>query len=156
MHSQRGAAIIEFALVLPILMFLLVGLIEIGRVAYFNIEVANAAHAGAQYGAFGYPSANSTNMSVAAGKDGQNSVSSLVSSGSYVCSCWNPATGTESPATPTQSACGLPCATGGHSVTYAQVTVQGTINALFNYSALGLPRQWTVTHVATIRVVQTQ
>jgi hypothetical protein len=41
-------------------------------------------------------------------------------------------------------------------VTYAQVSVTGTIHSLFNYTALGLPNQWTVTRVATIRVTQAE
>ena len=48
-HGQRGVALVEFALVVPLLALLLVGIIEIGRFAYFSIAVANAARAGVQY-----------------------------------------------------------------------------------------------------------
>lgn len=153
---ERGGALVEFALILPLLILVLIGLVELGRLAYFTIEVTNAAHAGAQYGALGYPNAVSPNMKVAANKDGQNSISSFQMLANYVCACWNPTTGTETPSVPSQSACSSPCATGGHSLTYAQVSVTGTINTLFNYSMLGLPSQWTVTRVATMRVTQAE
>jgi len=153
MH-QRGAALIEFALVTPLLIMVLIGLIEVGRLAYFSIEVANAAHAGAQYGAISYKNAGGSGMGVAAQKDGQNGVAHLQTTADYVCACWNPSTAAETPSTPTQAACGVPCSNGGHTVTYAQVSVTGTMHALFNYTALGLPAQWAVTRVATMRVEQ--
>jgi Flp pilus assembly protein TadG len=152
---ERGAALIEFALILPLLMLVLIGIIEMGRVAYFSIEVANAAHAGAQYGALGYSNGN-TNMRVVANKDGQNSISSFTTVAQYVCACWNPTTGVETPASPSVNGCGSTCATGGHLVTYAQVSVTGTIRTLFNYRMLGLPDHWDVTRVATMRVTQAE
>src|SRR5580704_13108987 len=46
---ECGQSLIELAFVIPFL--LLVGIIEIGRFAFYSIVVANAARAGAQYGA---------------------------------------------------------------------------------------------------------
>jgi Flp pilus assembly protein TadG len=43
----RGQSFVEFALVLPLLLFLLLGTIDFGRVFFTNIAVANAARAGA-------------------------------------------------------------------------------------------------------------
>jgi Flp pilus assembly protein TadG len=48
---QRGQALIEMAIALPILIGLLLGIIEIGRYAYLAILVSNSARAGAIYGA---------------------------------------------------------------------------------------------------------
>src|SRR4051812_20722057 len=48
---RNGQTIVELALVLPLLLLVLVGVTEIGRYAYFDILVSNAARAGAQYGA---------------------------------------------------------------------------------------------------------
>src|ERR1700726_2074775 len=47
---EQGQSVAEVALVTPLLLLLLVGAIEIGRFAYYGIEVANAARAGVQYG----------------------------------------------------------------------------------------------------------
>jgi Flp pilus assembly protein TadG len=155
-RAQAGMAMIEFALVLPLLMLLLLGAVEIGRLAYFAIEVGNAAHAGAQFGALSLTNAvNTTGMSNAATDDGQNSISTLTINGAQtVCTCWNGSTQVPSPAT--HAACGTACTTGGRSITYVRVSVQGTIPALFDYGALGLPNSWTVTRVATMRVTPRQ
>lgn len=144
---------VEFALALPVLIMLLVGLIEYGRYAYFAIEVGNAAHAGAEYGAQSSTTAQDTaGMQNAAIADGQNTIFPLTSTAvtaNYVCSCWNGTT----EATPTGALCGQVC-TAGRPVTYAQVSVSGTISPLLNYSLLGLPSSWTVNRTATIRVLQ--
>lgn len=48
-----GQALIETALVVPFLMMILVGGVELARIEYASIEVANAAKAFVQYGAQG-------------------------------------------------------------------------------------------------------
>src|SRR5579863_9215241 len=50
MTAQRGNAIVEFAILAPLLIVLTLGTIELGRYAYFAILVSNAAQAGAAYG----------------------------------------------------------------------------------------------------------
>jgi hypothetical protein len=42
---------VEFALVVPLLVLLLIGAVEIGRAAYYAIAVVNAARSAVQYGA---------------------------------------------------------------------------------------------------------
>lgn len=49
--GRRGAAAVEFAVVLPLLMLLLLGGADFGRCFYSAMAVANAARAGAEYGA---------------------------------------------------------------------------------------------------------
>lgn len=153
--SQRGVALVEFAIALPLLIMLLIGLIEYGRYAFFAIEIGNAAHAGAQYGSqTSYSGADFTGMKNAAIQDGQNTIAplSLASVGAQdVCTCWTGSA--EVPSPPSGAVCGQPCAA-GRQITYAQVTVTGVISPLFNYGALGLPSSWTVTRTATIRVLQ--
>ena len=48
--EQRAQAIVEFALVLPILMALLVGILEVGRLIYIYAAVNNASREAARYG----------------------------------------------------------------------------------------------------------
>jgi Flp pilus assembly protein TadG len=50
-RPERGQALLEMAVVLPLLLLLLLGIIEIGRYAELAIVVANSARAGAIYGA---------------------------------------------------------------------------------------------------------
>src|ERR1043165_3054641 len=52
---QRAQAIVEFALVLPILMLLLVGILEVGRMIYIYAAVNNASREAVRFGsALGY------------------------------------------------------------------------------------------------------
>ena len=44
--SERGQTLLEFALVLPFLMVLGVGVVDVGRAIYYTIAVNNAAAAG--------------------------------------------------------------------------------------------------------------
>lgn len=153
MQNQRGVALIEFALVIPLLALILVGLIEIGRFAYFSIAVGNAAHAGAAFGAANFANAaNTTGIHNAAFNDAQNNIANLTSAvGQTVCSCWNGATGTETPAPPTHATCGTACAS-GVNVTYVQVDTAGSFSPMFNYPML--PTRYSTSARAIMRVRQ--
>lgn len=48
--DRRGAAMIEFAIVLPVLVTIVLACIDFGRFAYTEINVTNAARVGAAYG----------------------------------------------------------------------------------------------------------
>jgi len=48
---ERGSAMAELAVILPLLLVTTVGLVDFGRAAYEAIDVENGAHAGASYGA---------------------------------------------------------------------------------------------------------
>lgn len=48
---DRGQALVETALTIPLLLFLLLGAAELARVAYASIEISNAARAAVQYAA---------------------------------------------------------------------------------------------------------
>jgi Flp pilus assembly protein TadG len=50
MQTRRGAAAIEMALTLPVLLLLAFGCVDLGRAASAKIVVCNAARAGAEYG----------------------------------------------------------------------------------------------------------
>ncbi len=49
--AQSGQTLIEFALMLPFMMLLMLGVVEIGRAAFITMTVTNAATAGVEYGA---------------------------------------------------------------------------------------------------------
>lgn len=47
---QRGQAMTEFALLIPVMIMLVLGIIEFGRAFYYYSSIANAAREGARYG----------------------------------------------------------------------------------------------------------
>src|SRR5437870_10171010 len=56
--SRKGQAIVETALLLPILMLLVMGSADLGRVFYYSIAVTNAAREAARQGTYYDPTAN--------------------------------------------------------------------------------------------------
>jgi Flp pilus assembly protein TadG len=58
-YSKRGQAIVETALLLPILMLLVMGSADLGRVFYYSIAVTNAVREAARQGTYYDPLTNS-------------------------------------------------------------------------------------------------
>ena len=146
MKSRReaGLAIVEFALAVPLLLLLLVGLVETGRFAYYSILVGNAARAGVQYGAQNDTNAlDDTGMQAAATTDAQ-SIANISATSGRLCQCNN---GTTTTALNCTSGT---CPSGYHRVVYVWVSASGTFSSLFNYP--GLPQQLTITRRAQMRV----
>ena len=152
--AQAGVALVEFALALPLLVIVLIGITEMGRLAYYNILVGSAAHAGAMYASLNTYTANDTvHIKAAAESDGQNIPQLTVSPAPPTCNCYNSSSGSS-----TTLSCALngsTCASGTHRVIYVQVSATGKIDTLFNYKALGIPDPWTITRTATVRVSNT-
>jgi len=168
--SSDGQALLEFAIALPVLLILGLGIIEIGRYAYISILVGNAARAGAYYGsqnrnlsadANGIAQAAKADFSgVASGTDTNNGLlaSTLTVNSFPTCSCDN--AGTLSPAPTTNYCAGPPTGTNnsagsctsGHWVIIVNVTASGNFNSLFNYP--GLPSTLPVSRTASMRVAQ--
>lgn len=48
-RDQKGSSVVEFALILPVLMIALMGLVDYGMMVFANNELENAARTGAQY-----------------------------------------------------------------------------------------------------------
>ena len=51
-NTEKGAALAELAILLPVALAALVGSVDLGRAGYEAIAVANAARSGAAYGSF--------------------------------------------------------------------------------------------------------
>ena len=54
-RRERGSSLIEFGLAFPVLMLILLGTADFGRVFYTYVTLASAAHTGAEYGATSAP-----------------------------------------------------------------------------------------------------
>jgi Flp pilus assembly protein TadG len=143
--TQSGQALLEVALVTPLLLLLAVGIIEIGRYAYYSILVANAARAGAQYGAQNLATAaDKAGIRAAAENDGQNFAGLTVKTVQQECGCTGSSIGGTCPATG--------CAFPNHALVYVKVTVTGTFNSLFKYP--GIPQSIDCDSTELMRVAQ--
>jgi Flp pilus assembly protein TadG len=134
-----GQTVVEVALLLPLLLLLLVGVIEIGRYAYFDILISNAARAGAQYGAQSLiQAADVAGIRTAAQNDG---LAAMTITATQQCGCAAGALG----GCPTGAVCPQP-------LVYVQVTATDRYSSLFRYP--GIPRNLTLTSTVTMRVSQ--
>jgi Flp pilus assembly protein TadG len=61
-YSRRGQALVETALLLPLLMLLVMGSADLGRVFYYSIAVTNAAREAARQGTYYDPTTNSNSF----------------------------------------------------------------------------------------------
>ena len=130
-RSDAGQALVELALVLPVFILLLVGAVEVGRLAYASIEVSNAARAGVAYGSQNHTTASDTvNIQLAATKEAPNITSLQTPVVTQVCSCSN---GTSI----TCANAGTTCVSPAHIIEYVQVKTSAPVNTLFHFPGIG-------------------
>lgn len=160
-RKQSGQALVELAFILPVLLVLLLGVVEIGRYAYISILIGNAAHAGAFYGAQGNGFANDTTgiaraaeydfAGTTSGTSSTNGlqVSDLNVTSAVSCGCDSAGTITTFGCTTATNPFAGTCASGSW-VVVVSVTCSGTFNALFNYP--GIPSSLNISKTAYMRV----
>ena len=142
-HSQRGVALVEIAIIIPFLLLLAIGAIELGRYANYANLAANAAHAGVQYGAQSLASASDTAGMQNAAKIDWGTATGFTATASHFCKCSD---GTASTCLYTD--CPLPL----HRILWVQVVVTGSLNSILAYPAL--PRTFAISKTAIMRVDQ--
>ncbi len=84
--SVRGVASVEMALMLPVLLLFLIGVIDVSRTTFIGIKVVNAASTAALYGAQGPGYAVNTTAIEAAARDDADLADLTVNSTNY-CEC---------------------------------------------------------------------
>lgn len=62
--DRRGATLVELALVLPLLMLILLGCLDFGRILYVDAIVTNTANEGAAWGSLNPPTSGGWNQGV--------------------------------------------------------------------------------------------
>ena len=143
-RERRGIAAVEFALVAPILLALMVGIIDLGFAFSAQIKVQLAAQAGAQYAQlYGYDSTKISNAVTAA-----TSLSVSASPApTQSCGCISGTSVTLSGSPP----CTTTCANGLTPGTYVQVNSRATYTPLLPYVSV-LRNPTTLTGQALVRV----
>jgi Flp pilus assembly protein TadG len=92
-RNSSGQSLVETALMFPILLTFLVGAADLARIAHASIAVANAAKAGAQYGAQnGFTANDSTGIIAATAAEAPNLTLTTVPSHTCICSNGNAST----------------------------------------------------------------
>jgi Flp pilus assembly protein TadG len=139
LRNYEAAAVLEMAVVLPVLVLIAIGVAEFGRIYFAAIRVANAATAGAEFGSQNSGTADSTYIRQVAQNDAGDPT--LLVSTSRVCRC---------PDSETEVSCSSTCTGYGNPQFYVQVTASTTFSFLLRYP--GLPASLPVTKTATFRV----
>jgi Flp pilus assembly protein TadG len=141
-HRADGTAAVEFALIGPILIAIMVPLIDLGLGYYQKMQVEDAAQAGAQYAmAHGW---NST--AIGAAVSAATALSAITASPAPVQSC-----GCPSGSSVTSAACGTKCGNGQPAGTYVTVSAQAVYTTLIPYPGIGSSVMLTAQSTARIQ-----
>ncbi|HEV2447010.1 MAG TPA: TadE/TadG family type IV pilus assembly protein [Candidatus Sulfopaludibacter sp.] len=123
---RAGTALVEFALVSPLLLLLLAGALDYGMALRTASSVAAAARAGAQYGSLSPANVNDSAGIRAAAVNAAPDVKALTVTSSTACQCSGGGA----------VSCSGSC-TGAQMLIYVQVTASATASKIFNYAGLG-------------------
>jgi TadE-like protein len=140
-EANRGVAGVEFAIIAPTLILMLVGTADIGLGIYRKMQVQNAAQFGTQYAVVhGYDSTTIANAVMNA----TSFPGLIVTPAPYqFCGCAT-TSGIES------EDCSSPCPDGSSPGVYTSVSTQGTYTTMLPYPRI--PNSYTFTTQATVRI----
>jgi Flp pilus assembly protein TadG len=140
--STAGAATVELALIIPILVLIMIGLLDMGRVFYGAITVVSAARAGVAYGSMSAIHADNTAAMDASAQSDAVDTTGLTFNSAKSCEC--PAQ------SPPVVACTVNLCGDGTTVRiYVETTVTGTFTTTLPYP--GIPSSITITRTAKMR-----
>jgi Flp pilus assembly protein TadG len=142
LRAERGGALVELALTMPILIVLFVGAAEFASLSYASIEVSNAAMAGAQYGTQSITTeADTVGIQTAASNDAANiTLGATTVTPSCICSNGSAST------------CAVVDCTGSTMEHILTVQTQAAIDPGFHLP--GLPSSFTLHGQAVQKVLQ--
>jgi Flp pilus assembly protein TadG len=148
--NARGAALVELAIALPLLIVVLLGSVDFGRVFRSAMIVTNAARAGALYGAQD-PSLSGDTAGMIAAANAVLTANGLTTgpspTASTLCQCATDS-GVFTPTSPANT-CTVAACTSGHLTTSVTVSVTRTFSMAASFP--GLPNTVTFTREATAR-----
>ena len=151
-RTDAGGALVELALVLPVLILVFVGTVDFGRVFYASQSLNNAARAGAQYGAAS-PARSGDFAGMEATAVAATNTPGVSASATRLCQCATDA-GAFYPTAPSANTCNAPVATscpGGHLVVTVTVTTTKTFTTVMAGGLPGFMQSMTITRTATQR-----
>jgi len=131
-NGQRAIATIEFALVAPLLMLLLAGVLDFAMLLRTATCAADAARAGSAYGSVSASASLDYAGMQTAALNAAPGVTGMTATASRSCKC------TDGTAVSCSGSC-----SDGKLLVYVQVTTQAAAHTIFNYSALNFSSQVT-------------
>lgn len=141
-RGDSGQALVELALVLPVALTFLLGIVEVGRYAYASIAMSSAARAGVQYAAQNEVTASNNTQIIQATQADAPEFPDMTVTSSHYCTC---ADGSSSTCEPTDCQ-------GSRIIEYVKVQTQYQIPQLFGY--LAFTKKLTATGEDIMRVSQ--
>ena len=144
LRSEEGSSLLEFALILPLVLLLFIGVVDLGFAVAESMSVEDAARAGAEYGSLPGKSNDLVGMQSAA-QNAANGLSTLQVTASNWCSC-----------TPNGSAVSCTSTCPGNPVEYVQVQTSATVSTVLGVSTIlnytGFPSTLTLQGFSALRV----
>ncbi len=141
-RTDRGAALIEMAALSPLVLVLVFGVGDFGRIMYYGITLTNAARAGAAYATHNTGRLNDTpGIRQAADEEAQNLPPITVAS-QRICECTGGAV--------VSCVTTISCPGYGPAIAFVEVTVSTTFTPL-TASFPGIPNASVITRVAKLR-----
>lgn len=146
--DTQGGALVEVALASPLMVLMMLGAFELGRVAHHSVEVANAARAGASYGANNPGSSADTATIIQAAKNDAPDLANLSATPGSACICetlnttsgtatFNPTSGTLPCSNSAITSCNAVTSTTAQiAIRYVSISSQSTVNSVFHVGSL--------------------
>lgn len=168
LRKDSGSALVELALTVPMLLLMMICAAELGRMAYYAIEVQNAARAAVAFGSRGPGTeVDTADMTIAADNEAPNIGDlTVTATQSCVCQSINASTGAVTDvsqdsgsdcvgANETITSCNFAAPNYPNIVQYVNVTTTVSVPTMFHYSwlGLGLPSSYTLNGYAQMRVL---
>lgn len=153
-QCEKGTGLVEFAITLPLLAMLVLGIIETGRFAAFSVRISNASRAGAQFAqSQGQRTAyDSTDIANAACADAGFPCAASAAPNVMVVNATTYCLYSDGTPDPP---CNLPPQGSGlQRLTYENVTASGQFTPLFNYPFV--PNPMPISATTTMQVDQGQ
>lgn len=145
MASERGAALVELAVSMVLMLVMVFGAADFARVYYTAIELTNAARAGAQYGALNtINSSDTATMQSRALAASPEITGYTVGTPTRTCWCAN-----DTGSVHTSQSCTASCSSGQHLVVLVTVSASKTFTTLTQ--GFGIPRTVTMSRAVTMR-----
>ena len=126
LRSEEGSALLEFSLIVPLVVFMFLGVVDLGLVIAQSMTVSQAAESGASYGTLAGNGTDTAGMQAAATKTA-NGMSGFKVTATTWCSCTSAGSAT---------GCSSSCPGSASPIQYVQVQTSAPASLIAKYPGL--------------------